>query len=40
LVLRIPTVIEAAVLAVHRDRHLAIITERGLLTATTGKFDL
>lgn len=40
LVVQIPTVAERGFPAVHRDRLLAIITDRGLLTAMTGSFEL
>jgi Mg2+ and Co2+ transporter CorA len=40
VILQIPTVSEVGFPAVHRDRLLAIVTDRGLFTATTGSFRL
>lgn len=40
LILQIPTVAEQGFPVVHRDRLLAIITDRGLLTAAEGSFGL
>jgi Mg2+ and Co2+ transporter CorA len=40
LVLQIPTVSEEGFPTVHRDRLFAVVTKDGVLTATTGSFDL
>ncbi len=40
LILNMPTVTEVGFPDVHRDRLLAVVTKEGILTATTGSFDL
>ena len=40
LILQMPTVAEVGFPEVHRDRLLAVVTKQGILTATTGSFDL
>ena len=40
LILQIPTVAQTEFPEVHRDRLLAIVTKEGILTATTGSFDI
>jgi Mg2+ and Co2+ transporter CorA len=40
LILQMPTVSEVGFPEVHRDRLLAVVTKKGILTVTTGSFDL
>ncbi len=40
LILQLPTVADVGFPEVHRDRLLAVVTKEGILTATTGSFDI